>query len=438
MAAGDSVRLILDKTLHPTLPDYINGVVQQPVTSISLIDQDTQQTVPGTQYIVEYDTDDLNGIIPALQACDVSDLECVTCCDVLGDRIDDLPATTAGDGILITGGADAADPYVISKDYDHSVTRLDVPDTFVPGTPLPPADLSGVAAEDDKDGDVVYATYDNDFVVAWFYASGALTNGQVIEWPASSVTSSAEVGFTRYTFTDKTGATTSWDIYPNQLSVVTTNTDVNGIVTVTHDDGTGNTVSWFSAPGDKLILTDGVITGDTLAVTVDTGAGHVQKFLHISDSSDAIPGEVVGSLQAFATADQVVSNVEEAIDFDTTGPIDGCLSRSGSVFTTTKAVRLRVSARLQVDQLDVANVLTVWTKVNGVIVPNSAMNAFTGVLNSNTPETYDIILDLAASDTVEFFAITSTVAGVNFDFTAAAGAVPAIPAASVSLEAVSV
>jgi hypothetical protein len=291
MAAGDSARLVLDKSLHPTLPDYINGVVQQPVTLINLIDQETQTQVTGTQYIIEYETDDLNGIIPALQACDVADIECVTCCDVLGDRITQVE-TDLGERI------DGVDTRIDGVD-----TRLDGMDTRNDGQDQATADVAQDLAD------------------------------------------------------------------------------------------------------------------------------------HMAES---VPNPLVGALHAFALVDQPISNTEEAIDFDTTESLSGCLTRSGSVFTTSLVTRLTGALQLQVDQLDVANVLTLWLKINGVISARSATKLSTGVLNSNTSESYAFSVLLAAADTVEFFAITSTVAGVNLDFTAAGGAIPAIPAASVILEAVSV
>lgn len=442
MQAGDSVRMNLDQSVYPTLPDYINGVVQQPVTTVSVVDSENC-IVPGTAYIIEYDDADLLGVIPLLSACDVLDLDCITCCDVLNDRVDNLPGVTAGDGITVTGGADVNDPFVVSKNYDGEVTLITTTDTLVPGTPLPPADLSGVPSGSDKDGDVVYATYVNDFVVVWLYASGVLTKGQIVEWPAGSVTESAEVGFDRFTYTDKEGNTTSWDIYPGIKSVIQTVTDSDGVTTVTHDDGTGNLVSWFTVNKAKLLLTDGSITtdailGDTLEISVDTGSGHVVKHIPILGTAVPAVGKQIGGIQSYATADQVIGTSEAAVALDTNSVQTGCLSRSGSVITTSKACRLTGTLNLQVNQADIANVLTYWVKVNGSNVVGSGAIHDSGVVASSNQATLSVNLDLAASDTVEFFGLSSIAAGASLDYSAAALGAPIVPAASLALTASSI
>tara|TARA_R110000764_G_scaffold127735_1_gene215547 strand:- start:2480 stop:3808 length:1329 start_codon:yes stop_codon:yes gene_type:complete len=442
MQAGDSVRMNLDQEVYPGFPEYISGVVQQPVLAVNTVDAENC-VVPGTAYIIEYDDADLLGVVPLLSACDVLDLDCVTCCDVLNDRVDNLPGVVAGDGITVTEGADAANPFIVTKDYDGEVTLITTTDTLVPGTPLPPADLSGVPAGADKDGDVVYATYVNDFVARWHYASGALVKGQIVEWPAGSVIESAEVGFDRFTYTDKTGATTSWDIYPGIKSVIQTVTDADGVTTVTHDDGTGNQVSWFTVNKTKLLLTDGSITadailGDTLEVTVDTGAGHVVKHIPILGTAVPAVGKQIGGIQSYATADQVIGTSEAAVALNTNSVQTGCLSRTGSVVTTTKACRLTGTLNLQVNQADIANVLTYWVKVNGSNVVGSGAIHDSGVVASSNQATLSVNLDLAIGDTVEFYGLSSIAAGASLDYTAAALGAPIVPSASIALTASSI
>jgi len=216
MQAGDSVRMNLSKVDYPTLPDYISGVVQQPVSQVNVVDP-ANCIVAGTAYIIEYETDDLNGIIPTISACDVLDLDCVTCCDVLHDRIDPIE--------VIVGANTVA----------------------------------AAAAQTTADGAVT------DAAAAQTTADGAVTDAATAQAAATAAQVTA----------DSKG-----------LSVITSSTDTDAVLTLTHNDGKGNTDDWFSVPQTKLLLTDGTIINDFLEVSIPDGSGgRLVKFIPIQDTS---------------------------------------------------------------------------------------------------------------------------------------------------------
>jgi len=97
MAAGDSVRLNLNQenneALETDLPEFIFGVVQAPVLDVEVVDPETAQGQPaalvdGTQYTIDYEDEDISGYV--LEPCDILTMECVTCCDVVNNRIDEV------------------------------------------------------------------------------------------------------------------------------------------------------------------------------------------------------------------------------------------------------------------------------------------------------------------------------------------------------------
>lgn len=81
LAAGDTVLLFLDQTMEPALPEYITGVVQHPVTPGGVDHPTTKEVVSGNHYVIQYDSEDLNGVLAELAHCHVTELKCSTLSD---------------------------------------------------------------------------------------------------------------------------------------------------------------------------------------------------------------------------------------------------------------------------------------------------------------------------------------------------------------------
>jgi len=68
---GDQVKIYLDQVAQPGYPEYILGVIQQPITTIC----------ESRSYIFEYDEADIGG--DTLDYVDILSVVTVSCCDVL-------------------------------------------------------------------------------------------------------------------------------------------------------------------------------------------------------------------------------------------------------------------------------------------------------------------------------------------------------------------
>ena len=84
---GDQVRLVLDQDIVAGLPPFIFGVIQPPILGGSVINPTTRAAESGTYYIVEYQSDDLLGVVMEIEPCFVDAIECVSNAEVLVERM---------------------------------------------------------------------------------------------------------------------------------------------------------------------------------------------------------------------------------------------------------------------------------------------------------------------------------------------------------------
>lgn len=94
--AGDEIRLFLNQVANPGFPEYIDGLIQLPVSEINMLDSGGH-VVPGTSYTFSYESDDLEGAAVALTACDIINASPITCCVALREALDaEIAARVAG------------------------------------------------------------------------------------------------------------------------------------------------------------------------------------------------------------------------------------------------------------------------------------------------------------------------------------------------------
>jgi len=77
---GDQVRLYLDQEYNSNFPEFVVGVIQNPI----------QSRCGMTTYRISYDDSDLPEGIEALRPCDVINVVITSCCDVLNDRMTEI------------------------------------------------------------------------------------------------------------------------------------------------------------------------------------------------------------------------------------------------------------------------------------------------------------------------------------------------------------
>lgn len=127
--AGDEVRLFLNQTANPEFPEYIDGIIQPPVTDINVVDSGGH-LVPGTSYSFSYESDDLDGAAESLTACDIINATVITCCVALRESLDaEIAARAAGDAAL------AADIAEVQADLDGWDVTTQEPTDGVTGVP---------------------------------------------------------------------------------------------------------------------------------------------------------------------------------------------------------------------------------------------------------------------------------------------------------------
>lgn len=126
MQPGDSAKLFLDTTTTPAFPEFILATVIAPVTEVPVLAGLCSKTL--VNYIFQYETDDLDGAKPFIEASDVLLVECITCCSRLDARIDTVVASLQSTfGTFAPTGIAA--PFQIT---DEDI--LFVNDTLAPGT----------------------------------------------------------------------------------------------------------------------------------------------------------------------------------------------------------------------------------------------------------------------------------------------------------------
>jgi len=87
MAPGDQVRLSLDADVAEGLPLFIYGVVQTPVVRERMLNPATGCVVIGYEYLIGYESDDLEGALEELTPDIITAMGCVTCCQVLDEAL---------------------------------------------------------------------------------------------------------------------------------------------------------------------------------------------------------------------------------------------------------------------------------------------------------------------------------------------------------------
>jgi len=76
VTAGTAVRIWLDQSATPAFPQYIPGSVGVVLAGDV-----------SSEYTISYDDTSLNGAAPYLRACDILELTCDSCCDILQEQI---------------------------------------------------------------------------------------------------------------------------------------------------------------------------------------------------------------------------------------------------------------------------------------------------------------------------------------------------------------
>lgn len=137
LAFGDLVELSLNVGVDPDLPATIEGVVQPtPVPRVRMIGPDACPVV-GYQYIISYESDDLNGALLELTPDMVTGLRCVTCCEVLEEKVAALQAQV-DQGIGIAPLVLSSPPVDAGRSVTGNLTFSGNPVVFPPMLPAPP------------------------------------------------------------------------------------------------------------------------------------------------------------------------------------------------------------------------------------------------------------------------------------------------------------
>lgn len=165
------------------------------------------------------------------------------------------------------------------------------------------------------------------------------------------------------------------------------------------------------------------------------------KSLVVDQNGDIWVGRPKGALLATMVSslnvDLSVGTSPTNITFDTDDlPATGTMSRSGGNFTVLSGGDGLYTFALQpqITTLTPSGYITFWVVKNGTTIPN------TGVRNSSTG-TNDtqvipliVTLQLVAGDVISFKASCTSSGNYIFDFTAASGSVPAIPAVIIDVK----
>lgn len=97
---GDQVRLYLDTEANPGFPEYIVGVIQQPITK--------SQCEGTVSYVIEYNPADLDGAASLIRQGDVVDAVVITAVDALLVYVDTKFIPLTGTTIPVNGTTPAA------------------------------------------------------------------------------------------------------------------------------------------------------------------------------------------------------------------------------------------------------------------------------------------------------------------------------------------
>ena len=83
---GDLARMYLNQEANPAFPEYVDGVFQFPLEQGQIVLNNCVQ--PTYIYSFIYDSADLDGLNVVIQPYDILTFECLTCCTILHERVD--------------------------------------------------------------------------------------------------------------------------------------------------------------------------------------------------------------------------------------------------------------------------------------------------------------------------------------------------------------
>jgi hypothetical protein len=92
---GDQVRLYLDQEYNSLFPEFVVGIIQNPISTRCGI----------ITYRISYDDSTLPEGIETLRTCDVLNVVVVSCCDSLNDRVTELESVTETLGAVTINGS---------------------------------------------------------------------------------------------------------------------------------------------------------------------------------------------------------------------------------------------------------------------------------------------------------------------------------------------
>lgn len=115
-APGDQVRLSLDADVVEGLPLFIYGVIQTPIARERMLNPETGCVVIGYEYLIGYESDDLDGALELLTADIITAMGCFTCCQVLEEALTAETAARVAADLVLTNGLAAETAARIAAD----------------------------------------------------------------------------------------------------------------------------------------------------------------------------------------------------------------------------------------------------------------------------------------------------------------------------------
>lgn len=141
---GDQVKIYLDQTAQPGYPEFILGVIQQPIVP----------SCDGTTYSIEYNEADIGG--DTLDDVDIVSVTVVSCCDVLSDALAAAIASSLSLGsfvpvqgqyasliVGIGGGFGESDYAVEANSCGDSGNDIEYSHTEIVGPDIPSVTITG-------------------------------------------------------------------------------------------------------------------------------------------------------------------------------------------------------------------------------------------------------------------------------------------------------
>jgi hypothetical protein len=148
-------------------------------------------------------------------------------------------------------------------------------------------------------------------------------------------------------------------------------------------------------------------------------------------------GSLLSTIVCSLNSDLLIGSSPMDIPFDTDDlPATGTMSRSGANFTVLAGGDGLYTFALQpqITTSTPTGYITFWAMKNGVTIPNTGVrNSSTGA-NDTQVIPLIITLSLVAGDVISFKAVCTNANHYKFEYTAVAGAVPAIPAVIIDIK----